>query len=557
MLKLEKLTLQKALPQSCDKFGDHPAMSLIGQKAFSYTELKAKVDTFSAALLKWGIKKGDKIAIISENSPLWGMAYMAIGQIGATNAPVLTDFHKNEVHHIIRSSEARIALTSKKFAHKLENGKLGNLELIITLDDAEIVNEAIKTQKLSDFLAENTSEVDPKKFPEVDEEDLLEILFTSGTTGHSKGVMLTNKNIISNALEVLEAIDIGTSDRLLSILPLAHVYECTCGMIAPLLGGANITYIVGLPTAQTLMPAMAKINPTIVLSVPLVMEKIYKKRVVSEVNGKPVLKALYKIPPIRKALNKIIGKKLYQAFGGALRFIVFGGAATPPEVENFLKEGKFPYISGYGLTETSPLLTVNPPEKVKVGSCGKPVRDVELRIDDINPQSGAGEILARGPMIMKGYYKNPEATAEVMLEGGWFKTGDLGYLDDEGYLHISGRSKNVIVGPSGENIFPELIEHVIGENPFVLESLVYQYEGKLVARVFLDYDAVDAQFETQKMTETEAKKKIQDLLEQIRRETNNSVASFSRITKIIEQQEEFEKTPTKKIKRFLYYDKQI
>lgn len=552
MNEFEKLTLKAVIDKSAEKFADKPSLALIGEESISYAKMREQIRLISNALYQRGIRKGDKVAILSENSPSWPMCYFAIATMGAIAVPILPDFHKNEVHHIIRNSESKIVFTTKKYGHKLENGRLGNLELIVLLDDSEGTNEVIKSTTMTEFLATRPDKKAAKmESIEVEEGDLAEILYTSGTTGHSKGVMLSHKNIVSNAIAAHKAIRIDFNDRLLSILPLAHVYECTCGMIAPVMGGASITYIVGLPTAQTLIPAMQQIKPTIVLSVPLVMEKIYKKRVVSEVNSKKALKVLYKIALIRLALNKIIGKKLYQAFGGNLRFIVFGGAATSPEVENFLKEGNFPYTTGYGLTETSPLLTVNPIGQVRNGSCGKVVDGVEVRIVDVDPKSGAGEIVARGPNVMQGYYKNPDETRKIMSDG-WLKTGDLGYFDEDGYLFISGRSKNVIVGPSGENIFPELIEHVIGQNPFVLESLVYEYEGRLVARVFLDYDAIDAQFDTQKMNENEARQKINELLEQIRIETNNNVSSFSRIHRMIEQPEEFEKTPTKKIKRYLY-----
>ena len=282
------------------------------------------------------------------------------------------------------------------------------------------------------------------------------------------------------------------------------------------------------------------------------MDKIYKKKVVSQINAKASSKMLYKIKPMRKLIHRIAGKKLYEAFGGELRFMIFGGAATPIEVEIFLTDGGFPYSSGYGLTESAPILTVNPVNKVKQKSCGITVQDVKIRIDDPDPKTGIGEIVATGPNIMKGYYRNKEATENTFTKDGWLKTGDKGYIDEEGYLFIKGRSKNIIVGPSGENIFPEEIEFHLSQNPYVLESLVYEKDSRIYARVFLDYDAVDKEFGTSDLDDSKASKIINDLMEGIRKSVNQDVASYSRIHKLIEQPEEFIKTPTKKIKRYLY-----
>ncbi|MDZ7339163.1 MAG: AMP-binding protein [candidate division KSB1 bacterium] len=551
MYALDELTLRCLAETSFEKYGPHVAVSFVDEPPMTYSDLKRAVVATAHGLRKRGVKPGDRVAILGENSPQWGTAYLAITCMGAVAVPILPDFHKSEVHHIIRNSGAKVLFVSSKLVHKAEEKRLGALKLLVGLDSIDRRDLPYKVESMVDLMKEGAKEtVLPSA--KIKEGDLAEILYTSGTTGHSKGVMLSHKNITYNALQALRAIAITPDDTLLSILPMSHSYECTCGFIAPLCGGAKIYYIKGLPTAQTLLPALEEVRPTIVLSVPLIMEKIYKKKVLSEIGEKFLIKDLYKLRPMRKTLNKVVGRRLYKAFGGNLRFICFGGAALSPDVEEFLREADFPYITGYGLTESSPLLTVNPVGEVKFQSCGKAVESVELRIADPDPQTGIGEILARGPNVMQGYYKNPEATKQTLLEGGWLVTGDRGYLDEDGYLYIKGRSKNVIVGPSGENIYPEQIEAKLAESPYVLESLVYERNGRLVAKVHLDYDLLDQEFGLHKMEEEQAARKIQEVLQTLKREVNEKVSTFSRIHDIIEQREPFEMTPTKKIKRYLY-----
>lgn len=553
----ELQTLSAVFENSIKTFADEMASAFIDEEPITFRQFGEKVRKLREALRLRGVTAGDKIALLSENSPNWGIAYFAVGTMRAINVPILPDFHKSEVHHILRNSGSKIVFVSGKLLHKLYDGDFTDLELVVTLDDTREPVEDFPVETVSDLISGKAPKTKPKKVDDkIDtnprEDDLLEILYTSGTTGHSKGVMLTHKNIISNADAARKAIEVSHEDRLVSILPMAHSYECTCGFLLPFMVGASVTYIKGLPTAQTLLPAVQKVKPTIILSVPLVMAKIYKKRVLSQINEKAITKALYKVAPTRKLLNSVAGKKLYQAFGGNLRFIVFGGAATPSEVEDFLTEGHFPYITGYGLTESAPILTVNPVGQVRKESCGKVIDGVRVRIDDPDPETGIGEIVATGPNIMKGYYRNEQATKETFTADGWLKTGDRGYFDKDGYLYIKGRSKNLIVGPSGENIFPEEIEFHLSQNPFVLESLVYEKDGKIVARVHLDYEAVDREFGSPDKDESEVSKEVQKLLENIRQQVNSRIAAYKRVHEIIEQPEEFEKTPTKKIKRYLY-----
>jgi len=550
----EKRTIRALFENSKNLYAKEIALSFVDETPLTYEEIGRQASEIAKALISHGIKKGDRVAILSENSPRWAISYFAVALIGAINVPILPDFHKNEVHHIIRNSGSNVLFISGNLAHKVIDTDFKELQLIVSIDDEDLPLKGYNVVHYSKFMGEHNGESKKIALEKIDihEEDLVEILYTSGTTGHSKGVMLTNKNIVSNAMSALKMIDIRSSDRLLSILPMSHSYECTCGFISPFTAGSKIYFIKGLPTAQTLLPAVAKIKPTIILSVPLIMYKIYKKKVLAEINAKKVTSVLYQVPPMRKLLNKIAGKKLYKAFGGNLRFMVFGGAATPIEVEQFLTEGGFPYTTGYGLTETSPILTVNPIGKVRQKSAGIVVPEVEVRIDDPDPKTGIGEIVARGSNIMLGYYRNEEATKNVFTSDGWLITGDKGYLDQDGYLFIKGRSKNLIVGPSGENIYPEEIEFYISQHPYVLESLVFEKNSRVVARVFLDYDTMDKEIKYYEMDEEKASQKVNSILEEIRKEVNLKVAAYSRVHQIIEQKEEFEKTPTKKIKRYLY-----
>jgi long-chain acyl-CoA synthetase len=316
--------------------------------------------------------------------------------------------------------------------------------------------------------------------------------------------------------------------------------------------GASVYYLDKPPSAGVLMPAMAKVRPTVMLSVPLIIEKIYKGRIHPKLTGNPVVRGLYKIPLVRKRLHAAAGRKLLASFGGKLRIFTIGGAPLAQDVEFFLREAGFPYAIGYGLTETSPLIAGSPPESTKFRSTGFPVFGARIKIDNPDPATGEGEILVKGPMVMKGYYRDPARTAEVMTPEGWFRTGDLGVFDRNGYLYIKGRLKNLILGPSGKNIYPEEIESTINEFDIVVESLVFQEENQLAARVHLNYEELDRLFSRLHLTESQIREKMRSLLDDLRREINGKLASSSRIQKLLEQREPFEKTPTQKIKRHLY-----
>ena len=546
---LENFTLSALLNRSVELYSDKKVLSKVSQEPMSYKELYENVYAMIQILKDNGIRKGDKVALLSENMPNWAVAYFSVSYFGAVVVPILPDFHPADVQHIIRHSEAKAVFVSNKHLQTIEELEDSNMKFVIKLDDLEIIDELTNHS----YMSKLKQRIASKELPKPDEDDMAALLYTSGTTGHSKGVMLSHKNLVTNALSAYKNVTITEDDTFLSILPLAHTLECTVGMIVPILHGADVVYIDKTPTPNVLIKAFSVVKPTMMLSVPLIIEKIYKNKVLPKFTGSVFMRFLYNIPFVRKKLNKIAGKKLIETFGGRVKFFGIGGAALSPFVEKFLAEAEFPYIVGYGLTETSPLIAGGRiGSEIKVGSTGLPMVGVDVKIADANPENGEGEILVKSPSVMLGYYKDEEQTKEVMTEDGWFKTGDLGYLDEDGYLFISGRSKNVIIGSGGENIYPEQIEAVINQNETVLDSLVIDNDGKLIARIHLDYELIDKMFKADNVPENQVKEKIGKLLEEMRNDVNAQVASFSKITKFVEQIEPFVKTPTKKIKRYLY-----
>jgi long-chain acyl-CoA synthetase len=541
---LENFTLPSLLERSVKLYAHKDSFGFVGQSAMSYEAFYEKVEKMVFLLRKNGINKGDKVLLLSENMPHWGVAYFAATYFGAVIVPVLPDFHPSDVHHIIRHSEAKAVFVSERHLPTIEECEQKNINFVVNLQTLKIIEELThKHHKVHE-----PKEVLQKPL----EDDLAALIYTSGTTGHSKGVMLSHKNLTTNAVSSYSKVTIFPTDVFLSILPLAHTLECTVGLLVPVLHGASVYYVDKAPTPSVLLKAFEIVRPTMMLSVPLIIEKIYKNKILPKFTGSFIMRTLYRIPFIRKFLNKIAGKKLIETFGGRIRFFGIGGAALSPHVEEFLIEAKFPYIIGYGLTETSPLLAGSIlGEKVKLHSTGTAFPDVIIKIHDKNPETGEGEIIIKSPGLMMGYYKDEEKTHEV-IKDGWFYTGDLGHMDEEGFLFISGRSKNVIIGSGGENIYPEQLESIINENEAVLDALVLEQNGKLVARIHLDYELMDKMFHADKMPDAQVRENIAQYLEKMRTEINTQVSSFSKIAKFIEQIEPFVKTPTKKIKRYLY-----
>ncbi len=561
IIELEKYTLRTLIQRSFKKFGALPAVAFVKEKPRTYAELENEVTKIAANLLSRGIQKGEKVAILGTNSPEWVIAYLATVYIGAVAVPILPLFPDSDVRHIIRNSDSVALFVAQKQRSKIEGLEGSSLHTIYSLEGFSIeeLKPTNKTpfdkavQKLQTEIGNVPTPTEILKvFPEPEPDDLAAIIYTSGTTGHSKGVMLTHKNITIDVVYSIEKFPLTTADRFLSLLPLSHTFEATGGMLCPLAAGVSIFYMEGLPTPQKLLTSMEDSKPTGVLTVPLVMDKIYRKKILPQIQSKKITNRLYQMPTFRKLLNKVAGKKLIKSLGGCLRFFMFGGAALNEDVEIFLKDAKISYSTGYGMTETSPIMTINPFGKVRVGSCGQPIPGIEMKIHEPDPVSKIGEIIVKGPIVMQGYYKNPDVTNLVFLENGWLRTGDLGYFDKEGYLFIKGRSKNVIVGPSGENIYPEIIEQQILQSPYIQEIVIYSSKGKLVAKAYPDYDYLDQTCQRNHLNETESKKVISEILEKVRKEINEQLPEFSRISKFIEYPEPFEKTPTNKVKRYLY-----
>ena len=552
LIELPELTLKALFDYSVSTYTNRPAVQFIGEESIRYKQLAQNVENIQEMLQAYGIKPGDRVALYSENMPNWSAVYFAVTTMGAVIVPILPDFHTSEALHIANHAECKAAFISQKlFQTMLDERQPPSMNLLVITDTLKILDKLSTPSKMDKVIKKMGTQKKKDKTHPIEEDDLATIIYTSGTTGSSKGVMLSHKNLVSNATAAQEVVEIYPKDRFLSILPLAHTYECTVGMLVPILNGASIYYNQKPPTPTILIKAMADVKPTVMLTVPLVIEKIYRNRVLPNFQKNIFIKMLYAIPFIRKALNKIAGKKLVETFGGELRFFGIGGAGVSPAVEKFLREAQFPYCIGYGLTETSPILAGTSPSHTKYKAIGPAFPGVELELRD-QDEEGTGTLWARGPNVMKGYYKDPEKTAEVIDENGWFNTEDIGYFDKDGYFFMNGRAKNIIVGSSGENIYPEQIESILNLHPYVADSLVFDNEGVLTARIHPDYEKLDEMFGVKQKSETKTHEKIDELLEEIRTEVNEKVSAFSRIKKVIEQREPFVKTPTKKIKRYLY-----
>lgn len=557
---LSRYTLDQFFENVIEKYAVNPSLALIGQKPLSYAEFGRRVQIMQDNFQKIGISKGDKVVILGPSSPNWAISFMAVTTMGAVAVPVLEGFPDSDIDHIVRHSEAAAIILSESLYQGLNLPALGQIQHIIKLDDLSLISSQDsglakiwkEIQELPEKLLKTLDKSRPdKNVIQIGEDDPAEILYTSGTTGHSKGVILTHKNLVSNLFEgpdLLKVID--ENSVILSILPMAHAFGSTSAFLSIIYCGASIYYLNKPPSPKVLLDAMQTVRPTILGAVPLVFEKIYHKQVVPMITGKRLLRMFTKTRQTRKLLYKLIGKKINELLGGRLDCVIIGGASLSAEVETFMKEGGIPYCCGYGLSECSPLVTFSSMEKQKAGSPGHAITDVQIKIVDPDPQSGIGEICIKGPNVMKGYFKNKEATEKAFTRDGWFISGDQGYLDKEGYLFITGRSKNVIVGPSGENIYPEVIEARLSESIFVEECIVYLLDQQLVARIYPNYAYIESLASNH--DENAVATDIEKILEGVRQETNAGLPAFSRIIKIIEQQSPFVKTPTNKIKRAEY-----
>lgn len=568
--RLEEYTLLNIIELGLKKYPSLVALEryrsdfgrLTFKKLYYYSQ------SMGAFLVDKNINKGDKVAILGESDPYWGLAYFAIIQAGAIAVPILPDFSGHEIETILAHSEAKaIFLSSNRQYQKVGNFiKENNIELFRIQDAFYIPKNIASDIKTCDDFA-NAAGIDIRKYNvnkkmllalqerRVQEEDLASIIYTSGTTGSSKGVMLTHKNIASNVdTATVNYCKIKPKDRMLSILPQSHTYEFSFGFCLSLLCGCKTTYLGKPPTASILLPALKEIKPHIMLSVPLLIEKLYKSAVLGQMEKDPKLKKFFNRRLTHKFICRIIGRKLRVTFGNHLKFFGLGGAPLDKEVEQFLIDSKFPIALGYGLTETSPLVAGCGPKAIKYGVVGFITENVDVRIVDVETnkvlkKNQEGEIQVKGPNVMRGYFKNEELTKEVFTEDNWFKTGDLGFLDRKNRLGIKGRIKTMILGPSGENIYPESIENLINNSNFVEESLVFKKDHGLAALIKVDIKLMADYF---KLSIDEAKIEANNYIKNIRKDVNSQLGSYSRIEEVELQEEPLVRTPTMKIKRYLY-----
>ena len=534
-------TLYELVRNSVEKFASKVAFSMFEGDDVTYAEVGRRIEKVQEILTGAGLRAGDKVALLSSNMPNWGVCYFAVTSAGMVAVPILPDFSGEELDMIIAHSEAKALLVSDRLFTKLSKQTIERLNVVVRTKNLGVIAQRVR--------GEGTMAV-PKP------DDLAVTIYTSGTTSKPKGVMLTHAALCAQVGISSGIFPVLPDDVFLSVLPLSHTYECSIGMIYPFSMGARVVYLDRPPTASALMPALRAVRPSVMLIVPLIIEKIYRHQVLAKFNSNGFWRTLYKVGFLRRYLHRVAGKKLLKLFGGRLRFLGIGGAKLDGGTEKFLLEAKVPYAIGYGLTETAPLLAGAAPSQVRLGSTGPQAPGVQLRLEHINPDTRQGEVVALTPSVMLGYFKNPEATKEVFTDDGWFRTGDLGEFDKDGWLYIKGRLKNMIVGPGGENIYPEDIETVLNSHVYIADSIVTEQEGRLVALVHFNRDEIEAMVDNWR-EEWETKKeaweaKTEQLKKEIMDFVNAKVNRFSRISEVVEEKDDFAKTPTHKIKRFLY-----
>lgn len=528
-------TLARLFDYATMAHGKRLALTYVdGSQRYTYHDFRAKSLELAHIFSRYGLNAGDRIAILSQNMPNWTVSLFSIVTFGRVAVPILPDSSEVEVSNILNHSECKAIFISERMMPKLTEEQRAKLTLIINIDTLKIIRKDAAA-----FTCDGWG-----KEPSPD--DLAMIIYTSGTSGKAKGVMLSHRNFCQNVVEAWHAQKANKRDRWLSILPMSHTYEMSFSVLYPLFVGGSVYHIKKLPTPTILIETMKKVRPTIMCSVPLIIEKVYKSSIVPTIAHSRVLSWMKEHMP--RILYYLIGKRLYATFGGKLKFFGIGGSKLDPVVEKFLLDAHFPYAIGYGLTETAPLITNACVGKTVVGSIGVPAYNVQVRLDNVNPETGEGEIVAKGDNVMLGYYKDPERTRSVLTDDGWFRTNDLACMDSKGRYYIKGRLNNMILGPSGENIYPEEIEQVINNFCGVNESLVLERNGRLVALVKFDDNVLnwDQASEDKFFENLQAKKKA--VLDYV----NKHVGKSSKVNSVEVVKQNFEKTATQKIRRFKY-----
>jgi long-chain acyl-CoA synthetase len=538
------------IEQSIRQNWEIEALSNYKEKGHSYKEIAEKILKIHILFKGSGIKEGDKIALVGRNSANWCITYLATVTYGAVIVPILPDFKPVDLTNIINHSDSKLLIVDDKIYDLLKISSMSEIIGVFSLDDFRIImsgNQAVKD--IFSSLEEKYANAFPAlkkediKFSGISNDQLAVISYTSGTTGFSKGVMITHNSLAANVRYAQNNMPLKPGDPLVSFLPLAHTYGCAFEFLFPFTIGCHITILSKTPSPQIVIQAFKEIRPRLILSVPLVIEKIFKKQLLPVIS-KPLMKIMLDVPLLNKILYKKINEKLVETFGGEFKEIVIGGAAFNPDAEKFFKKIRFRFTVGYGMTECGPLISYASWDTTKLGASGRAVDTLEVTIDSPDPETIVGEIILRGENVMTGYYKNEKATLEMIDNNGWMHTGDLGIIDKDGNIFIKGRSKSMILGPSGKNIYPEEIEAVINNKEYVVESVVISVDNKLIALVFPDYEMMKR--------DNLSEEQLNEFLDKTRREVNERLPEFMAVSKFRIHHEEFAKTPKRSIKRFLY-----
>ena len=542
------------LEKSIKKNWDDNALTDYKGVTYQYKDVARKIEKLHIIFEESGVKPGDKIAICGRNMSHWGVTFLATVTYGAVIVPILHEFKPDQVHNIVNHSEAKLLFVGDVVWEGLDEGAMPDLEGVILVNDFSLL--VSRTEKLT-YAREHLNELFGKKFPKNfrkehinyykdSPDELLVLNYTSGTTSFSKGVMIPARALWSNMMFAFSALTMKKGDRLVSMLPMAHMYGLAFEFLYQFCAGVQVFFLTRMPSPKIILQAFAEVKPSLVIAVPLIIEKIIKKNVLPKLET-PTMKFLLHVPLVSDKIKEKVREQLMNAFGGAFYEIVVGGAAFNQEIEAFMRSIDFPYTVGYGMTECAPLICYEDWKRFKAGSCGKAVTNMEVKVLSADPANIPGEIICRGDNVMLGYYKNEEATNEVIDADGWMHTGDLGVIDEEGNVTIKGRSKNMLLGPSGQNIYPEEIEDKMNNMPYVNESIIIQaLDGKLAALIYPDFELAFANGMSEKQ--------VEEQMEANRVAVNAQIAAYEQIARVKIYHEEFEKTPKKSIKRFLYQE---
>ena len=542
------------IEKSIKKNWDANALTDYKGVTYQYKDVARKIEKLHIIFEESGVKPGDKIAICGRNMSHWGVTFLATVTYGAVIVPILHEFKPDQVHNIVNHSEAKLLFVGDVVWEGLDESAMPDLEGVILVNDFSLL--VSRTEKLT-YAREHLNELFGKKFPKNfrkehinyykdSPDELLVLNYTSGTTSFSKGVMIPARALWSNMMFAFGALSMKAGDRLVSMLPMAHMYGLAFEFLYEFVAGVQVFFLTRMPSPKIILQAFAEVKPSLVIAVPLIIEKIIKKNVLPKLET-PTMKFLMHVPLVSDKIREKVREQLMNAFGGEFYEIVVGGAAFNQEIEAFMRSIEFPYTVGYGMTECAPLICYEDWKKFKPGSCGKAVANMEVKVLSADPANIPGEIICRGDNVMLGYYKNEEATKEVLDADGWMHTGDLGVIDEEGNVTIKGRSKNMLLGPSGQNIYPEEIEDKLNNMPYVNESIVIQaLDGKLAALIYPDFELAFANGMSEKQ--------VEEQMEANRIAVNQQIAAYEQIARVKIYHEEFEKTPKKSIKRFLYQE---